>query len=50
MSGSSQEALSEVRQWSGGPPGSPGVVGRPSRMSGRVWKWSGGSPECPGVY
>ena len=29
------EALSDVREWSGGPPGCPGVVGRPRRMSGR---------------
>ena len=29
-----REALSYVREWSGGPPGCAGVVGRPSRMSG----------------
>ena len=49
MSGSSQEALLEVRQWSGGPPGSSGVVGRLSRMSGRVLEWSGVPLKCPGV-
>ena len=34
MSGSGREALPDVREWSGGPPGCPGVVGRPTRMSG----------------
>ena len=41
MSGSSWEAFLDVREalpvvrvWSGGPPGYPGVVGRPSLMSG----------------
>ena len=34
MSGSCWEALQDVREWSEGPPGFPGVVGRPSRMSG----------------
>ena len=48
MSGSGRKALTNVREWSGGPPnfwewlgtppGSLGVVGNPSRMSG-----SGGS-------
>ena len=33
MSGNFREALPNVRVWSGGPPGCPGVVGRPSRMS-----------------
>ena len=33
MSGSSREALPDVLEWSGGPPGCPGVVGRPSLMS-----------------
>ena len=55
---SGQEALLKVRDWSGGPHGSPGVVGRPSRRSGsgrealpefRVWlgcppKGTGSSP------
>ena len=30
---SGREALLDVREWSGGPPGCPGVVGRPSRMT-----------------
>ena len=34
MSGSSREALPDVREWSGGPPGGPGVVVRPFRRSG----------------
>ena len=33
MSGSGLEALPDVREWSGGPPECPGVVGRPFRMS-----------------
>ena len=34
MSGSGRLAHLDVREWSGGPAGCPGVVGRPSRMSG----------------
>ena len=34
MSGSGIKALTYVQKWSGGPPGCPGVVGRPFRMSG----------------
>ena len=51
MSGSGSEALPNVREWSRGPPGCPGVIQRPSRMSdsGRedipvVREWSGGPP------
>ena len=65
-----REALSDVREWSvdpfqcpGGPPGYPGVVGWPSRMSGSGWnvlpdvrealpvvrEWSGDPSECSGV-
>ena len=33
MSRSSQEAHPNVREWFGGPPGCPRVVGRPTRMS-----------------
>ena len=33
MSGSGQEALLDVREWSSGPPGCPGVVERPYRTS-----------------
>ena len=37
MSERGREPLRDVRQWSGGPPGCPGVVGRHSGMfkSGR---------------
>ena len=34
MSGNGREAHPDFRELSGGPPGSLGVVGRPSRMSG----------------
>ena len=34
MTGSGRESLTDVREWSGGPPGCLGVVERPSRMSG----------------
>ena len=30
--------LKDVWEWSGGTPGSPGVVGRTSRMSGSGWE------------
>ena len=57
------EALPDAWELSGGPPGCPGVVGWPSRMSGSVRKalpdvrealsdvrdWSGGTLGCPGV-
>ena len=33
MSGSYREAFPDVREWLGGPPGCPGEVGKPSRMS-----------------
>ena len=42
MSGSGRETLSDVQEWSGGPPGCPGVVGRPSQRPG-------GPSGCPGV-
>ena len=38
MSRGGREAFLNVRQWSGGPPRCPGVVGRPSRMSGSGWE------------
>ena len=41
MSGSGREALSHVQEWSGGPSGSSGVVGRPSRMCGRPSRLTG---------
>ena len=34
MSVSGRETLQDVREWTGGPPGCPGVVERTSRMSG----------------
>ena len=34
VSGNGREALPDVREWSGGPRGCPGVVGRPSWKSG----------------
>ena len=34
MTGSSQLALLDAREWSEGLPGSPGVVGRPFRIFG----------------
>ena len=53
MSGRGREALLDVREWSEGLPGCPGVVGRRSQMSlsGRealpdVWERSGGPPGC----
>ena len=52
MSGSGSEALPDVWEWSGGPPGCPGVVGRPFQMNGSgsealpdVWEWLGGPPR-----
>ena len=49
-----REALTDVRVWSGGPPGCLGVVGRPFQMSGCcrealpvVREWSGDPTECP---
>ena len=38
MSGSGQDALSDVREWSGYPPKCPVVVGTPSRMSMSGWE------------
>ena len=63
MSGSGRKALPNVREWSIGPTGCPGVLGRPFRMfarpsrmsgSGRnslpdVRKWSVVPPGFPGV-
>ena len=50
------ESLSKVREWSGGTPRCPGVVGKPSRMSGigrealrDVREWSGVPLESPVV-
>ena len=48
MSVSSPAVLPDVCEWSGGPPGCPGVVGRPSWIAGSsqevlpdVQEWSG---------
>ena len=66
MSGSGRDALLDVRMWSGGPrrlegvvrrhPGCPGVVGKPSQMSGsgletrpEVREWSERPSGCQGV-
>ena len=56
MSGSGRDALGDVRQWSGGPPGCAEVVGSPSEMSrsgrvplGDVREWSGDPFRCAGV-
>ena len=50
-----REVLSDVREYSGGLPGGPGVVGMPSRMSGsgrethpNVREWSRNPPGCSG--
>ena len=52
MSGSGRDALPNVQEWSGCPPGFQGVVGRPYWMSGSgreafavVWEWSVGPQE-----
>ena len=52
MSGICREAFPDVREWSGGPQGYLGVVGRPSRRSGSgrealkiIWEWSGTLPD-----
>ena len=34
MSGSCREVIPNVREWAGVPSGCPGVIRRPSRMSG----------------
>ena len=51
-----KDALTEVQEWSGGPPGGPGLVERPSQRSGsgqealpKVREWSGGPLGGPGV-
>ena len=56
MCGSGREALADVREWSGVPPGCPVMFGSFSRMSGSsrealpyVREWSGDPPGCPRV-
>ena len=41
MSGRCREAVPNFRQWFRGPPGCPGVVGKPSRKFGRPSRISG---------
>ena len=36
----------DVLEFSGGPPGCPGVVGRPSQVSGTPLRISGSGPEA----
>ena len=51
MSGSVRElpeALPNVREWSGVPPGYPGVSGSGREALPDVREWSGGPPGCPG--
>ena len=49
MSMSGREALKDVREWSGGPRGCPGVIGRPSRLSGSDWDALPNVRESSGV-
>ena len=57
MSGSGREALPDVQEWSKGPTGCPGVVGRPCWMSGssletlpKIREWlEAPLPGCPGM-
>ena len=46
MSGSGREALHDVRKWSGGPTGYPGVILIPFRMSGRTSRMPGSGREA----
>ena len=45
MSGRGRDVLPDVLEWSGGPPGCPGVVERPSPVFGRPSRMSGSSRE-----
>ena len=49
MSWSDWKALPDDREWSGGCPGCPGVVGSPSRVVGRPSRVVGMPSRCPGV-
>ena len=56
ISGSGRETLPNVREWSGGPAGCPGVVERPSQMFGScrepltdIREWSRDPSEFLGV-
>ena len=49
MYGIGQDALPEVQEWSNNPPGCPGMVGRPSRISlssGTPFRMSGSGREA----
>ena len=49
-SGSGREPFPKVREWSGGPPGGPRVVGRPSQRFGRPsWRSGNGQEALPVV-
>ena len=51
MSGSDWEALPDVREWSRGHPGCPGVVGSALRVVGRPSRMSGcGQEALPVVW
>ena len=45
MSGSSQEAFPDIREWSEGPPEFPRVVGKTSRVIGRPSRMCGSGRE-----
>ena len=45
MSGSGRKALPDIREWSGGPPGFPRVVGKTSREIGRPFQMFGSGQE-----
>ena len=63
MSRSGRVSVPDVQEWSGNHPGCPGVVEKPSQMSGsvrkalsnvrealsNVWVWLGDSLVCTGV-
>ena len=49
MSGSGREARPDVRDWSGGPPGFPGVVGSGRAALPDVPEWLRCPHRCPGV-
>ena len=48
-SGSEREDRPEVRGWSGGPLGGPGVIGSGREVLPEVREWSVGPHLCPGV-
>ena len=49
MSGSGRDDFPDVRVWSGGLPGCPRVVGRPSRVVGRPSRISGSGRDASRV-